>query len=167
MPSINTSASGHINVTGIANASVAFVPAAFDDFGWAAPGQPDPAKTYVLASNTGLGTGAGAADWTRHWVSAVAPGDYSTSAGNLWNRAAYAAVGIIFPGVTAGTQQMITGVQFEISPIESSADFGPTDYSPAREIETVVYPDRLNYSTNPSFEVDASGWSIIGTKVAT
>jgi hypothetical protein len=141
--------------------------ATFDDFAWAPAGQADPTQTLVLATTAGTTSASGTSPWSRHFITATAPRDYETSTGLLWKQAAYAAVGLKLSQATAGAQQMLGWAQFEITPSNPTGSYGPTAYSPARALEAVVHPDRLNYVTNPSFEVSPGGWSAIGTKVTT
>ena len=147
------SASGNVNLTADAQAHTNFPPAAFDDFSFnATQGQPDPVMTYQMSASAPT-TPSGASAWARQYLSLTAPRDYPVSTGNLWNRAAYAAVGTQFTGVTSGKQQMIDAVQFEIDKGPFSTATAPSTYQPARQLQSTIYPDRLNYVTNPSFEV--------------
>ena len=147
------SASGNVNLTSDAQAHTNFPPAAFDDFSFnAAAGQPDPVMTYQMSATTPT-VPSGSSAWARQYLSVTAPRDYPVSTGNLWNRAAYAAVGAQFTGVTTGKQQMIDAVQFEIDKGPFANTTAPSVYQPARQLQATIYPDRLNYCTNPSFEV--------------
>lgn len=115
---------------------------------------PDPRDAYVqtaTANNTGnIGSTA-----TRHSAVFALP-----------STARYVGVGAKFIGMpgtgTPKRYQHVKKIQLEKAPLGGSY---PTPYTEAREIETVVHPDRLNWSVNPSFWVDTANWTGL-TRVA-
>ena len=156
------SASGNVITQAAAKIHTNFPPAAFDDFSFnSVQGAPDPVSTYQMSASAPT-TPSGASAWARQYLSLTAPRDYPVSTGNLWNKAAYAAVGVQFTGVTAGKQQMIDAVQFEIDAAPFTTATTPSAYQPARQLQATIYPDRLNYCTNPSFEVNITNWAKVG-----
>lgn len=133
-------------------------PAAFDDWAFFGSTEVDPAITYNAESTLGKTVVKGEG-WQRHWMIATPPADYPTSDGYAWQRASFAAIGFKLNGMVDGNFVYLEDVQMQVLPLDKTV---PTAYETPRRIETVVKPDRLNYSTNPSFEVDAADWTANG-----
>lgn len=79
--------------------------------------------------------------------------------------ARYVGVGAKFmsvPNTGEGRIQYIKKVQLEKAYPGASL---PTSWEPARQINVVVKPDRLNHSPNPGFSVDTTDWTGV-TRVA-
>lgn len=115
--------------------------------------QRDPAEFYVFSSTPVTSGGVGNA-WTR------ATALFAVSRGNAQqgvSRIAYVGVGARFASMPAGTKQYLKKVQLERA--YNDAGTYPTSYSLARQVQTVVHPDRLNYSPNPGFAVDTTNYS--------
>ena len=152
-----TTAAGSITITVVAPLC------AMDDFAMYEAGDPDPAMTYVGMNNAG--TSSGESTYKRIWGIFYPPVDYPVSSGaNLWNRAAYMALGFGFTGIPAGAAANVTQVQAEICPLDGTADTAPAPsaYDTPRAVHVSVTPTRLNYCPNPSAEVSASGWQALG-----
>lgn len=150
-----TPASGQATMSGAAGAvSGTDPPAALDDFAsWETGTDYDPAMTYVSWNTAGLGSGQ--TDYTRPWAVFYPPLDYPDSSGaNLWNRAAFAAVGFEYASVGPAAAQNLTCVQLEMMPLASSADQtpAPSAYDASRTLHTIIRPARLNYTQNPAFQ---------------
>lgn len=137
-------------------------PAALDDFAsWETGTDSDPAMTYVSWNTAGLPSGHTA--YSRPWAIFYPPLDYPVSTGaNLWNRAAFAAVGFEYASVGAGVAQNLTCVQLEQMPLAGTASVdatpAPTGYDPSRTLHTIVKPARLNFAQNPAFQ-GAGTWT--------
>jgi hypothetical protein len=110
----------------------------------------DPADFYCASSTAGTSGAVGAA-WTRH--NAV----FAVSRGEKFSRVAYVGLASKITSQPAGTNQYLGAVQLERAPLDGGSY--PTAYTQAREVQTFVKPDRLNYSVNPGFEVDTSNWA--------
>jgi hypothetical protein len=155
---LNVGYDGSISVQVLTNT------AALTDFAIWQPTSADPAQVLIDTSNSGTVTGGVGAAWTRHYITV-----FPQTRNPAWSRAAYAAVGLIYKAVPAATVQYIDDVQWEMAPLDTNM---PSGYKPARTIQVRVRPTRLNMSTNPSFEVDLTGWSLLsqnagGATVAT
>jgi hypothetical protein len=145
---------------------------------------PDPAMTYAGWSNAGA-LSAQTLPYTRSWGVFYPPLDYpcsDTDANgnpvNIWNRAAYMAMGNEFVGILNTAGQNMTLMQAEMLPIVGStltpAAVGldgtatgdtppaPSPYDTPRSIHTIVKPTRLNYCPNPSFESSLVNWTSSG-----
>ena len=164
------------------NPSLTYVPpvGALDDFAiWPLATGPtpdvDPAMSYVAWNNAN--TPSGETSYANIWGIFYPPLDYPTSdtlpdgatpGVNLWNRAAYMAVGFEYAAVPSGAAQNTTQVQVTTMPLASTDTFdgtvtlpepAPKTYDAPRTIHVIVKPTRLNYMTNPSFEVSTAGWT--------
>lgn len=128
--------------------------ASVTDFAFYPATEADPAMAIAVADNNGTVSGHVGSAWTRHHMTLYAPTDSAA-----WNRAAYAAVGLLYKSVPAGGLQHLDDVQWEISPVAANP---PQEFSPARSIDVRVRPTRLNHSTNPSFEIDLTDWTTVG-----
>jgi hypothetical protein len=136
--------------------------ASLTDFAFFPATESDPAMAIAVADNNGTVSAGVGANWTRHWMTLYAP-----SKGVAWSRAAYAAVGLVYKSMPAGTVQHIDDVMWEVAPLQNTV---PSAYVPARTLDVWVRPTRLNHSTNPSFEVDLTDWTTVGgtiTRVTT
>jgi len=97
------------------------------------------------AAGTLLGTTTGATAndtdaWVRRNVTATSPAD------TVWARPVYTVA------ATANTEvRYLSALQFE-------AGSTPTAYESARRINIYIDPERANLVTNPSFEVNTTGW---------
>jgi hypothetical protein len=129
--------------------------AAFDDFAIFGLSDPDPAMTFVAENNGGALTGGFGTPSTRNFVVATAPRAEQGSNGPLWPQAAFASVSFKFTGIPANAYQSLDDVMFEEIPVGQT---GPSGYENPRIVKTLVKPDRLNLVTNPSFEINTSGW---------
>ena len=138
--------------------------AAFDDFALFELTDPDPAMTYASWNNASQHSGE--TDYTQSYALFHPPLDYPNSTGaNTWNRAQYMAAGFEFVSVAAGVAQNIIRASVENLPLDGATDAAPVPrtYDPPRALHTIVHPSRLNYCPNPSFEVDLTGWAVVGT----
>lgn len=156
-----TSASGLLDMTGDAAPAAGNPIAAFNDFAIFELTDPDPAQTYVDQNNAA--TNSGHTTWASNYGLFYPPLDYPVSGGNLlWKRAAYMAMGMRFTSVGSSQEQLISDAMVSLSPVTGSAPV-PATYTSPRQIETIIKPTRLNFITNPSFEVSTSGWSGVAT----
>lgn len=153
---------GTMTLSGVNTADVVVNPvAALTDFAIYTPADPDPAQTYASWNNAGTSTGQ--TGYNRNYALVYPPQDYPVSGGGyLWRKAAYMAVGYDFKAVPAGIQQNLTNAQVEMVPVTPGATPAPTTYAPPRQITARIKPTRLNFCTNPSFEVSTAGWYAIG-----
>jgi hypothetical protein len=171
---VQLSGAGGMMTFGSPSSSLLYLPpvGALDDFAiWPLTGDVDPALSYVAWNNAN--TLSGQTNYSRVWGIFYPPLDYPTSdtpasGKNLWNRAAYMATGFEFVGIPAGAAQNTTQVQVSLVPLASTDTFdgnlidsppSPGTYDAPRSIHVIVKPTRLNYMTNPSFEVSTSGWT--------
>lgn len=138
--------------------------AALTNFGIFELTDPDPAQSYAGWNTAGSNTGSGGS-YTRNWGTFFAPLDFIASNNQkVWSRAAFMSAGWQFANVLNNGTINITRVQTEILPITTGfAIPSPTAYDAPREIHSIIKPDRLNYCTNPSIEVNTTGWSAVGT----
>lgn len=149
--------SGQATMSGTIGAISGVSPAAaLDDFAsWETATDADPAMTYVTWNTAGLPSGHTA--YSRPWCIFYPPLDYPDSAGaNLWNRAAFAAVGMQYASVAAATAQNLTCVQLEAMPLAGTSSLdqtpAPSAYDPPRTVHTIVKGTRINYAQNPAFQ---------------
>src|SRR6185437_8475893 len=158
-----------VQVTGSIQASVISPVSVFDDFAIFELADNDPAMTYALWNNSGIMTGYN--NYNQGYMYVTPPLDYPVSGGQFaWRRAAFAAVGYEFVNLASGAAANLTNVQVEFPQISGTSAVTPRAWQTPRSINTIVKPNRLNYVTNPSFEISgASGWSAIGasTTIAT
>jgi len=104
--------------------------------------------------------------YRRYYAIASAPLDYPVSGGKkAWSRAAYASIGLKFKGLVNAGYEFIDAAQFEIAKYAATA---PVAFQPARALNCVVVPKRVNFCTNPALGLDTTGWSaaVGGTWVA-
>lgn len=131
---------------------------AFRDFGhWADP-LPDPAMVLVRASAAGLSTydSSQPSGMRRLWLTASPARDYKTSNGYAWRRTAFTNVGLRVNAMPVGASQFVDGAQVEVAPLSQT---GPSAYHPARALQVVVKPDRLNYAINGRGAAGTTNWS--------
>jgi hypothetical protein len=149
-----------------ATATAGTIAGAFGDFGIWELVDPDPAMTYAWWTNAGaLSSQTG---YQRIYSMMVPPLDYPVSGGNYaWRRAAYAAVGFKWAAVPTATEQILTDVQLEYAQTSVGSPSTPTAYQRARQLQVVIKPSRLNYATNPAFQVSVAGWTQVGSTVTT
>ena len=146
-------------------ATVATVAGALTDFGIWTSTDPDPAQTYGWYTNAG--TLSSQTGYTQIYGMLVPPLDYPVSGGSYaWRRAAYAAVGFKWASVPTATEQILTDVQLQychtdLTPNASTA----SAFQRPRQLQVIIKPDRLNYITNPAFQVSTVGWSQDGSTV--
>lgn len=138
--------------------------AAFNDFGIFELTDPDPAQTYVSWNSAGSDAGTGST-YVQQWASFFAPLDYIVSDGAyLWKRADKMAVGFQFASVPGSGTQTITDVMTQLLPMTTGfTQPAPDSFTPPRQLQVIVKPDRLNYCINPSFETSVADWTAAGT----
>jgi len=156
---------GQVTAGGSIAVAVASPVAAFDDFAMWQPGDPDPAMTYVGWNTASLLSGK--SSYSRPWGIFYPPLDYPASDGTLmWKRAAFMAMGLQFTNVAASAAQNLTSAQVEMMPLAGTTGLditpGPSAYDTPRSLRLIVKPARLNYCTNPSFDVSLAGWTATG-----
>ena len=95
----------------------------------------------LLSSSTSTGTASVIGSWTRGTHTATSP------AGSV-----YAGLSLLVVATSAGEVHYFDAVQLE-------AGSTATDFEDARLIDVVAVAPRVNMVTNPSFEVNAVGWS--------
>lgn len=135
---------------------------AFTDFGiWETGTDPDPAMTLILANNAG--TLNGATSYTQLFGAFSAPAQQLDSSGLArWQSAAYMAAGFRIASQPAWAAGAPSGVNFTQVQIEKMTASTPSTYQFPRALVTVVKPTAMNYVTNPSMEVNLTGWTAIG-----
>lgn len=152
---------GTVVPTGI---TVLLMFAGLTDFSVFSPGDVDPAIALIGYNNAGIGTGVnttGSAGYNRAFATFSAPQAFTDSAGvNVWNTAAYFAVGYEFASIPASGAQNITHVQAELVPGTGTAVV-PSPYVRPRALTAILAPTTMNYVTNPSFETNTTGWTAI------
>lgn len=163
--------SGQATMSGVIASVTGNPPAgALDDFAsWPAATDYDPAMTYASWNTAGLTSGH--TGYTRPWGIFYPPLDYPVSDGtNLWNRAAFCAVGMQYASVAAATAQNLTCVQLEQMPLAGTGSTdqtpAPSTYDPPRTLHLTVKPTRLNFTQNPAFQA-AGIWSGAGNGTLT
>jgi hypothetical protein len=140
--------------------------AAMSDFGiWqggALGNDLDPAMAYSTWNTQDIANGV--LGYTRPYMTVAPSLDLINSTGGYtWKRTAYLALGWQWATTANGTTQILTDVQTELLPINAFNALTPRNYQPARQLQTIVKPDRLNYLTNPSFESGTTNWSQVGS----
>jgi hypothetical protein len=152
---------GEINEAGF---SYVLMVAGLADFAIFEPGDIDPAICLVGWNNAGISTGtdtSGNAGYTRAFATFSAPQLFQGSTGfNVWNQAAYFAVGYQISSMTANEAQNITHVQAELVPNNGGPTL-PTPYVRPRALSATLAPTQINMITNPSFENDTAGWTAL------
>ena len=144
-----------------ATATVGTIAAAFTDFGIWELTDPDPAQTYGWWTNAG--TLSSHSSYQQIYGMFVPPLDYPVSGGAYaWRRAAYMAVGFKWAAVPNNTEQILTDVQLEYAQTSVGSASLPSAYQRARQLQVIVKPSRLNYATNPAFQLGTTGWSRLG-----
>lgn len=132
---------------------------AITDFAVAALTDPDPAQSYVSWNNSGI-TMSGA--WQQSWSTFVPPYDYIVSNGQvLYKRAAFMGIGWNFQSVPQNDIALLTDAYAGIAPVVNGNV--PPVFDPPRTIHSIVIADRINFVSNPSFEVALTYWSAIGS----
>lgn len=119
----------------------------FAIWGTGAPG--DPKDVYVHSSTSGISAHTGS-PWTRHSAVISVP-----------SNARYMGVGgkfLAMPGTGIHRNQHVKKVMLEKAVIGGTY---PTTFSESREVQVQIRPDRLNYSLNPNFWIDATSWSLL------
>lgn len=145
---------GQVTIQGLLKAGVKAPASAFKDFSHYPVGGTDPAMAWIGATSGSLKS-AVAGSYSRPYALFTGPVDYPVSGGGYaWKRAAYTAVGFKFASMSANKHQILDAVQFEPLPLGST---GPRLYQNAREIQAIIKPTRLNYSSNPNFESGITG----------
>lgn len=160
---------GTVVPTGI---TVGLMFAGLDDFSIFQAGDIDPAISLVGYNNTGVLSGTntgGSAGYTRPYATFSAPQAFQGSTGkNIWNTAAYFAMGYEFASIANNVAQNITHAQAELIP-GSGVPPVPSTYVRPRALTATLAPTRLNYVPNPSFEVSTAQWTALNgtlTRVA-
>jgi hypothetical protein len=74
-------------------------------------------------------------------------------------------VGFQWAGVPNNVEQILTDVQIEMANTSTQAPTVPQAYQRPRQLQVTVKPSRLNYITNPAFQVSSAGWTQIGSTV--
>lgn len=155
------SGGGIVTTTGI---TVLLMLAGLDDFAIFSPGDTDPAISLVGYNNAGIVSGtntSGSAGYTRPYATFSAPLAFTGSTtANIWNAAAYFAVGFQFASIAANNAQNISHVQAEVVPANGGS-ITPSAYVRPRSLTAVLAPTTANLVTNPSFETDTIGWTAI------
>lgn len=130
-------------------------------------GDNDPAQTYASYNNAGLTIPSGTASYARSQGIFFPPQDYFVSGGaQLYKRAAYMAVGFQINNMPNNAKVTMADVQAEILPYSNGfLATNPTAFVPPRQIETIVKANRQNFVPNPSFDIDLTGWSAVGSGV--
>lgn len=138
--------------------------AGLTDFATFLPGDVDPAISLVGYNNAGVATGeatVGNAGYSRPYATFSAPQVFQGStAFNVWNQAAYFAVGYEIGSIGVNENQSITHVQAELVP-NSGSPTVPTPYVRPRSLIATLAPTEMNYITNPSFEDSTVNWTAI------
>lgn len=126
---------------------------------------PDPAMTLIGWNNAGtLNAGQGATAYNQIFGAFSPPQQSLDSAGNArWQAAAYMAAGFqVANQAVYVSSSSPNAVNFAQVQVEKQTQQAPTAYQLPRSLLTTVKPTRLNYVTNPSFEVSLAGWTAIG-----
>jgi hypothetical protein len=138
--------------------------AGLDNFAIWQAGDADPAQTLVSYNNAGVSTGtntSGSAGYTRPFSTFSAPQAFSGSLSyNIWNTAAYYAVGYQFGSLANNAAQNISHVQAELVPFTGGNPV-PSAYQRPRALTAILAPTTMNYVTNPSFTNDTTGWAAV------
>jgi hypothetical protein len=138
--------------------------AGLTDFAIFEPGDIDPAICLVGWNNAGISTGtdaSGNAGYTRSYATFSAPQLFQGSTGfNVWNQAAYFAVGYQVSSMTANEAQNVTHVQTELVP-NSGSPTVPTAYVRPRALTATIAPTTMNFITNPGFASDLNFWTAV------
>jgi hypothetical protein len=136
---------------------------AVTDFAVAALTDPDPAQTYVSWNNSGV-TMSGS--YSQSWATFIPPADYLVSNGDvLYSRGAFMTLGWDFQSATENEYAQITRSYAGLSPLPGS-NTAPVFDNP-RSIHTIIIADRINFVTNPSFEISTANWSAVGAATLT
>lgn len=163
------SGGGSMTITGM---TMVLMLAGMDNFAIFQAGDIDPAQSLVGYNNAGVASGtntSGSAGYTRPFATFSAPTAFQGSTGkNIWNAAAYFAVGYQFGSMTSNEAQNITHVQAELVP--PSINTGnttlnpvtPTAYTRPRALTATLAPTQVNYVPNPSFQFTTNNWVAIG-----
>lgn len=125
---------------------------------------PDPAMTLIGWNNAGTQNANSSATAYTRLFGTFSPPQQSLAANGTarWQAAAYMAAGFRISSQPAWTASAPGAVHFLDVQVEKSVQQGPTGYQLPRSLNTIIKPSRINYCTNPSMEVSASGWTAIG-----
>ncbi len=155
------SASGNLTLSGTCTISNLPPQGAFADFAIFELTDVDPALSYPDWNNAGTDSGLWTV-WASNYGVFVPPLDFQNSTGDYtWRRANYMGIGFYFTGVGGTQEQNLTDIQVALSPLASTPL--PPSFTPPRQIATIIKPTRLNFCTNPSFEVSTAGWTPTGS----
>lgn len=154
---------GSMTTTGM---TVLYMNSGMDDFAIWTSSDPDPAMTLIGYNNAGVSTGtntSGSAGYTRAYATFSAPQAFTGSTTvNVWNTAAYYAVGYQFASVASNISQNIADIQAEVATSNT-----PTAFIRPRALTAVLAPTSINYVTNPSFDDTTTGWyAVAGATLA-
>jgi hypothetical protein len=97
----------------------------------------------ALSTSTGTATSVGT-DWGKVTLTAEADAE-----------AAFATLKVVFSAVST--------IHIDLVQV---ADSSVTEYREPRELDIFLRPSKTNLVTNPSFEVDSSGWTIVATSTS-
>lgn len=139
---------------------VAIPDRSFDDFAHGLNGGHDPRMTTIPANTVSISTTTTA--WVRNWIRQTVPLEYPIPGGYAWKRATYAAVGVKWPALANNAGQYIDLIQ-----LEKRSGTAPTAWDSARAVVVKVKPERVNYISNPSLEINTTGWSSVGSNTPT
>lgn len=160
------SGGGTVSVTAF---TIVMMFAGLNDFALWQPGDTDPAESLVGWNNAGVSSGvntSGNAGWTRPFATFSAPQAFTGSTTtNVWNSAAYFAVGYQLGSVANAGAQNVSHVQAELVPGNGGV-VTPTTYIRPRALTATLAPTFMNFVTNPSFETNTTGWVAIGGTIA-
>lgn len=133
---------------------------AVTDFSVSLITDPDPAQTYVSWNNANLLS----VGYRQSWAVFIPPQDYIVSNGEyLYKRAAFASLGWWFPDATDGAYALMTRFQAQLLPVTTGfGEPSPLVFSNPRTIQSLIVADRINFCTNPSFEVNTDNWTAVG-----
>lgn len=123
----------------------------FTEFGIWPLGVHDPAEFYVEFTTENMDTGGPGQNWVRHNATFAVGRGF-----NMYPRGTYVGVGAKVNDMAANDKHFIKMVQLEKAAIDGTVY--PSPYSQAREVQTIVHPDRLNFSINPAFQNNRNSW---------
>jgi hypothetical protein len=131
---------------------------AVTDFGVSLLTDPDPAQSYVSYNNASI---TNTTSYQQSWSVFIPPQDYMVSNGDLlYKKAAFAALGWDFQAAPENDYAQITRTYVGLVPL-GSRNTAPTFDNP-RSVHSIIIADRINFVTNPSFEVSTANWSAVG-----
>jgi len=123
---------------------------------------PDPAQTYVSWNNAGITMSS---SWQQSWATFIPPADYLVSDGTyLYRRGAFAALGWKFESAAETDNAIIARVQAQLLPVLTNiTEPAAPVFDNPRSIHSIIVANRINFVTNPSFEVSTANWTALGT----